>query len=183
MNSPKRLEGKAFGDESLVISGIAPLENAGLGDITFLANNKYVGWLDKTAASAVLLRERHRSKATAGIICNDPYLAFAQVIDLFFPETKDEPFISQTASIADTAKIGNLVTIDHHVSIGRGVKIADGCCLGVNVAVGDNVEIGQGTRIYPNVVIYDNCRIGNHVVIHSGTVIGSDGYGYVWDGL
>lgn len=173
--------GKILGDELIEIHAVSSLEDAKNGDISFLSNSKYKKLLSTTKASAVIVDEKDVSFVkTAAIICSNPSLAFDQLIQKFSPPKLEYPIgIHPTAVIDPSAKVGKNVSIGPHVVIEANAQISNGCCILANTYVGHSSKVGEGCLIYPNVTIREYVQIGKQVIIHSGSVIGSDGYGYV----
>jgi UDP-3-O-[3-hydroxymyristoyl] glucosamine N-acyltransferase len=158
-----RLGGRIVGDPATAIRQVGSLENAAAGEITFLSNPKYKAKLAATGASAVILGAEGESlTALPRIVCESPYLYFARVSQLFNPLTAQEG-VHPSAVIAPTARLGSRVSI------------------GAGCVVGDNVVIGDESCLYPRVVIYAGCSLGKRVILHSGVVIGADGFGIAQD--
>jgi UDP-3-O-[3-hydroxymyristoyl] glucosamine N-acyltransferase len=155
--------GTYAGSRETRVNGVAPLAEAGERQITFLSNPKYASQLASTRAAAVLVAADLGQESPKYIRVANPYLAMARVVQKWFDRPKLQG-VSSLASIAGSAKIGS------HVVIGPFVTIAD------------DVTIGDETIIYPNVSIYAGSKIGKRCIIHSGVVIGSDGYGFVPEG-
>jgi UDP-3-O-[3-hydroxymyristoyl] glucosamine N-acyltransferase len=180
------VNGRLIGDGNTSITGIAGIKEAKKGDITFLAHVSFHKHLKSTKASAIILGDDIDPQAMEGQNCifvKNPSIAYAVVAEMFNTrgcKTKGE--ISQLASIAKSARIAKGVTIAPYVHIEEGVTIEKNVILYPFVYIGENVTIGAETKIYPNTTIYDGVKIGKNVSIHGGTVIGSDGFGYVWDG-
>ena len=171
--------GEIVGKADISITGVAGIKEARPGDITFLANPKYLSFLEETQASAVITSRDVASKTKSLIRTSDPSQAFTKVIAFFAPARPLEALgIHPTAIIDPNAIIGEAVTIGPHVVVESDCKIGDNIILGANTFIGSGSSIGSDTRIYPNVTIREGTQIGNRVIIHSGTVIGSDGYGY-----
>jgi len=159
-----QLGGRVAGDPGVLIRQVGSLERAGSGQIAFLANPKYRSRLGATGASAVILgAEAEDYTALPRIVCDQPYLYFARVSQLFNPRTTQAAGVHATASVAPGAKLG------------ARVSIGPGC------AVGEGAEIGDDSCLYPGVVVYPGCRIGPRAIIHSGAVIGADGFGIASD--
>lgn len=175
--------GEILGDPSVTIDGVAGIREAEKGEITFIANPKYEVYLGTTQASAVIADSEDNSK-TPILKVSNPYLAFLKVVTLFSESAfeKCPRGIHQTAIIDDTVEIGGEVSIGAHAVIGAGTVIGDRTTILPLVAVCDGVKIGSECLIFPHVTIREHCEIGDRVIIHSGTVIGSDGFGYVNDG-
>lgn len=173
--------GKVEGDPSLVISGVSGIREAHHGDISFIANEKYVPLLQDTEASAVIVGpalpvEPDRMSL---VRVENPDLAFAQIAQAFADSRVAlRPGIHPTAIISDTARVGKNVTILAYSVIMDEVAIGDGSLVYPHTYIGHGTTLGQECIVYPNVTIREQVAIGNHVVIHSGSVIGSDGFGY-----
>ena len=172
------LNGTVIGDDTVLIDNVRGIDEAGEGDITFIANPKYKNKLEYTGASAVLVSPAVRESAKTLVVVQDPYNAFARLLELFYPEDKEIPGISDQSSIGEGTEIGDNVTIYPGVSVGHGARIATGVILYPGVCIGNNVEIGEDSILYPNVTVYRKCRIGQRVILHAGVVVGSDGFGF-----
>ncbi len=173
------------GDGDCQITGLAGLLEARAGDISFLSNPRYATAAADTQASAVVvsLDWARPSKASALIRAGNPDKAFAQIAEWFTPPAVEHPagihpaaVVSPDTNIAKSASIGPLCVIEPGVSVGDRTVISAGCYLGHDVA------IGQDSKLYPHVTVRERCQIGNRVIVHNGTVIGSDGFGYTVDG-
>ncbi len=181
----KYIKGELVGDPNLKITGIAGIEDAKTGDLTFAANPKYTHFLKTTSASAVIVGAETNLKGIGLSVIKHPhpYLAFAKVLDLIYDVGRTYP-----EGVHPTAVLGEGIRLEKGVSIGPHVVLEKGAWLKQNVTIlagsfiGANTIIGNDSFIYPNVIIRENVEIGNKVIIHSGTVIGSDGFGYVKEG-
>lgn len=168
-------------NSDLPIRGVAPLEEASPGDISFLIDKKYSSLLTRTRATAVVLRQIDlpASFNFVPLVVEDIQLAVVKLLNLFNPfKEVFPPGVSPKARIPDSAKIGKDVAIADFAYIGDNVTIGDGTRIGVGVYIGNGVRIGKDCIIYPNVVIREGCQIGSRVIIQPGAVIGSDGFGY-----
>ena len=167
------------GDPDVEITGLAKIEEAGPGELTFLANPKYEKFLADTKASAVLVSKNQSAEGFTVIRVDDPYRAFAQLLALFYPEEQPIPI-----GVHPSAQIGPGVTLAKEVRIAAGVVIGSGSVLGKNVCVypnvviGDRVSIGEGTVVRAGVSIRSGVQIGNRVTIQDNAVLGSDGFGF-----
>ena len=171
--------GTVRGDGNTLITGAATLSEAGVGDISFLANPRYEKELYASRASAVIVGKKIDCPDKILIRCSDPYYAFMQAVVLLYGHREHEKIgISERASVADNAKIGANVDIHDFSVISHDVRIGDNTRIYPNCTIGPGTKIGQDCIIYPNVTIYDGCTIGDHVTIHAGSVIGQDGFGY-----
>lgn len=176
----KEFNCKIIGNGNVEIKGIAEIQKAREGNLTFLTNPKYRKFLKETKASAVLTGKPIEGLEIPQLVCSEPYVVFAKLLQRFYKEELPEPGISQKASISEEVTLGEGVYIGDFAVIGKGTVLEDNVYIFPNVYIGKNCRIGKGTVIFPNVTIYDNTEIGSFVRIHSGTVIGSDGFGYAF---
>jgi UDP-3-O-[3-hydroxymyristoyl] glucosamine N-acyltransferase len=176
------VDGKIVGDEGTVLKSLSSLKDAGAGDISFLANKKYASKAQTSRASAIIAGEDFNEKPKDGqsfIICKNPNGAFSKAISFFAPPPiKFTPGIHPQASVAKSAKIGGNVHIGACAVIDEDAEIGDDSAVCAGTYVGHFTKIGSKCLIYPNVSIRERCIVGNRVIIHSGTVIGSDGFGF-----
>jgi len=167
------------GDETLVITSVATLENAGAGQLSFLANSKYRAQLESTHASAVLISPKELDGFSGNaIVLNDPYVGFARVSQLLDTTPKAAQGIHPSAVIHPTAKLGEGVALGANVVIAENVILGEQVQIGAGSVVGQDSILGSGTRLWANVTIYHDVHLGQDCIIHSGAVIGSDGFGY-----
>jgi UDP-3-O-[3-hydroxymyristoyl] glucosamine N-acyltransferase len=176
------VQGTVIGDDTVEIEGVAGLEDATIRDITFLANPKYRGKAQHTRAAAVIVASGVELPGVAMLQTVNPYLAFAQIVSIFAQKKHPPAGIHPTAVISAETVLDDQCAIAAHVSIGTQVTIGARTIIYPGVVIGDGVTIGADTIIYPNVSILQDVSIGNRVIIHSGTVIGSDGFGFAPDG-
>jgi UDP-3-O-[3-hydroxymyristoyl] glucosamine N-acyltransferase len=177
----RHLEGEVVGDASLTLSGFAPATAAKTGELTFAENAEYFAAAEKSAAAAILVSGDFRSASKTLIRVKNARLAFAKVLPLFFPETTPAPGIHPSAVIAVSAQVDPTAHIGPHCIVGERVRIGARAVLAGCDCVGDDSTLGDETRLFPNVTIYPFTQIGRRVRIHAGTVVGSDGFGYVPD--
>ncbi|MGA1875298.1 MAG: UDP-3-O-(3-hydroxymyristoyl)glucosamine N-acyltransferase, partial [bacterium] len=177
------VHGTVTGDPQIRIHGVAGIKEAQPGEITFLAHSRYASFLPFCRASAVIISpESPQEIPLPSIRTDNPYLALAQVLHLFYdaPHTPTgihpQAVLDPSVSVGEDASIQPFAVIGKDVRIGRRVQIYSGA------SIGDFCQIGDDTVIYPNVILYPRCLIGDRVIIHAGAVVGSDGFGYVWDG-
>lgn len=180
------VQGEIEGENGLEIERLAKIEDAEAGDMTFLANPKYTRYLPSTHASAILVAKNvefkelsQRSTPLTLVRVDDPYGAFAKLIDVFHPQGASLPVgVHSTAVVPKSAVLGKDVAIGAHVVLGERCRIGDGVVLWHGTVLGDDVEVGERTVLYANVTVREQCKIGKRVLIHSGTVVGSDGFGF-----
>jgi UDP-3-O-[3-hydroxymyristoyl] glucosamine N-acyltransferase len=176
------LGGTVSGDGEIQIGGLATLDDAGEGQLTFLANPKYASKVATTKASAVLLPQGANPQGRNAIFHANPYLAFAKLLTLFYTAPAAPQGVMAGAFVSDKAQIGANVTVYPGASVGPGVVIGDRVTLHPGVVLYPGVVLGDDVTLHANVSIRERCRLGNRVTIHDGTVIGSDGFGYAPDG-
>ncbi len=172
---------KVEGNADLEISGIGKIEEAREGELTFLANPKYRKFFDGTKASAVIVSEDFNSDRSDITLlrAKDPYVAFVFALKSMMPPVEPlQPGTNPAAYISPNAVVGKDVRIGAFACILEGAKIGDGAKISHGSVVGEGAEVGENSLLYPNVTIYPGCKIGKNVIIHSGTVIGSDGFGF-----
>ena len=169
------------GDTNVIISGLAKIEEAQTGQLTFIANPRYEKFIDETQASAVLVSESFPACQKTVLRCADPYFAFLQLVQRFYgapPQlakgVHPTAVLGDNCSVAEDAAIGALVVVGDNCRIGRNVQLHPG------VVLGDEVEIGDDTLLYANVSVRERCQIGQRVIVHSGAVIGADGFGFAF---
>ena len=177
----ERIEGEVVGDGNVELGGFAKADAAKPGDLTFAENEKFFRLAEQSQASAILATGEFTSKVKTVIRVKDARVAFARVLPLLFPEKQFDAGIHPSAVIAESAQVAESAHIGPNCVIGENAIIGDQTVLEANCIVGDDSALGQAVRLFPNVSVYSQCRIGDRVRIHSGSVVGSDGYGYVFD--
>ena len=176
------VDGTVIGDGEIEISGVAAVEEARAGEITFIANPKYLPKLSQTNASAIIV-SKEVTQADKPLLCvTNPYLAFGKILTLFSQKPYQPKGIDSNAWISPTARLGKDLTLYPFVYIGDRCSIGDRVTLYPGVSVGGDSSIGEDSIIHPNVSIYSGTIIGRRVILHSGVVVGSDGFGYVKEG-
>jgi UDP-3-O-[3-hydroxymyristoyl] glucosamine N-acyltransferase len=177
----KELEGEVVGDGSLKLTGFAPATAAKPGDLTFAENETFFQKAEQSAAAAILIDGPFTSARKALIRVANARIAFARVLPLFFPERAFAPGLHPTSVVAASAQIDPTAHVGPHCVVGEKVNIGAGVVLQGGNHIGNHCVIGAHSRLFPNVVLYDQTQIGQRVRIHAGAVIGSDGFGYVFD--
>jgi UDP-3-O-[3-hydroxymyristoyl] glucosamine N-acyltransferase len=172
--------GELVGDPSLQITGAASLAEATPGEISFFANRKYIAQLRRTRASAVFVPPDFSEPITAAQIrVSNPAKAFEQVVLKFAPRPITfAPGVHPSAVVDPSAHLGERVSIQPHAIIEAGAKIGDDTVIGAGSYIGHETVVGSACLIYPRVTIRERSRIGSRVIIHSGAVIGADGFGF-----
>ncbi|HUW50176.1 MAG TPA: UDP-3-O-(3-hydroxymyristoyl)glucosamine N-acyltransferase [Sulfuricella sp.] len=174
----ERFGGELIGDADIVIKQVAPLSTAQAEHISFLANQKYRRQLQTCRAGAVIMNATERDTTNLPRILSDnPYAYFAKVSALLNPRRTEASGVHSTAVIDQTAIIPDSATVGAFTFVGKGVKIGEHAVIGSGCYLGDSVEIGDDSLLYPQVVIYHDCLIGRRGILHSGAVVGADGFG------
>jgi UDP-3-O-[3-hydroxymyristoyl] glucosamine N-acyltransferase len=176
------LGGTIIGSDNIIITNIRSIEEAGQGDITFIANKKYLKQLKTTAASAILATVDVRVEGKNLVIVPDPYVAFGQLLTFFHPVEHSHNGISRDAYIEEGASVSPAATVFPRAYVSRGAKIEKGAVIYPGVFIGSNASIGENSILYANVTVYSGSLIGKRVILHSGVVVGSDGFGFAAPG-
>ncbi len=177
----RHLDGEVVGDSSIVLRGFAPADRAQPGDLTFAENELFFARAEQSAASAIIVDAPVTSQK-ALIRVPSARIAFAKVLPLFYPEPTYVPGIHPTAVVAPSAKVDASAHIGPQCVVGEGASIGPRAVLLAQVYVGPQCVVGEETLLFPHVALYAGTSLGHRVRIHAGTVIGSDGFGYVQDG-
>jgi UDP-3-O-[3-hydroxymyristoyl] glucosamine N-acyltransferase len=174
--------GRVAGDGSVLIERVAGLESAGEHDVAFVEDLKMLETALSSRASCLLVPEAApEAEGKCLIKVARPKLAFALIAEVLHPPKKEPPGIHPTAVIAESALLGEEVFVGAYVSIGERARIAAGAQIHHGASIGDEVTIGSDSIIHPNVTLYDGVTLGERVILHTGVVIGADGFGYVPD--
>ncbi len=177
-----RLGGRIIGNPGTEVFQVATLEKAGQGQIAFLANAKYRKQLEASRAAAVIVAEADAElTGLPRIVADDPYSYFAKLSALLNPLPVVPPGIHPTAVIGVGAVIAPDAHIGAHVSVGAAARIGAGTVVMAGCVIGERTTVGAQGQLYPNVTIYHDCVIGRNVIVHSGAVIGADGFGIAMD--
>lgn len=181
--------GSVIGNNEADITGVSGIREAENGDITFIANLRYLPDIERTRASAIIIGEKileSRLKAPDPRLnflkVKNPYLAFSQILEFYTKSPYMPSGVSEKTIIREGCTIGKDISIHPYVVLEDGVRIGDEVTLFPGVYIGKGSDIGDESLIYPNVTIREGVTVGKRVIIHSGTVIGSDGFGFVEDG-
>ena len=173
-----RIDSRLEGDGEIDIRGVAGIEDAGPGELTFFTNPRYAPELRRTRASAVILGEAAQAAPCAMLRSRQPYLAFALAVELFADTWRPEPGVHRLALIGDNVLLGDAVSVGPFAVVGDGTRIGARSVVWSHVAVGRNVEIGEDCVLQSRVSIRDRVRLGRRVIVQDGAVIGSDGFGF-----
>ena len=178
----RRVNGYCPGEGGVEITGLATLANAESHQLSFFVNSRLRDCLQSTRAGGVILREEDvRMYGGPVVICENPYLAYAQVAGLFDQTPVPQPGCHSSAVIASDAVVDATAHVGPNVVVGAGACLEAGVTVGPGCVIGENVLIGQSSRLYANVTIYHGVKIGRRCVIQGGVVLGGDGFGNAKD--
>ena len=184
----ERFGGTCGGDLARRVSGFAPLETATTRQLAFVTAARYRGAVAASAASAILVTAKDAGQLAAEAarlwVCRDPYLQFARIAQWFDERSRprETPGIAPGAVVAATAQVDATAALGAHVVIGEHAIIGRRASIGAGTQIGAGSTVGEGTRLHPHVVVYPGCTIGARCIVHSGAVIGADGFGFAKDG-
>ena len=178
------LEGEVVGDDQMMISGAAPFESAGPEELTYAFRPAYLKKIDETEAAAVIVPQSFGVEALAKTVVkvSNPYAAFAKVLQRFYPPTHPDGGIHPTAVLHPSVVLGDTPYIGAGAVLEKGAVCGNRVQIYPGVYVGEDVQVGHDVVLYPNVTVLKKCRIGDRGIVHSGTVIGADGFGFAPDG-
>ena len=174
--------GRLIGPGDVRVAGIAPLERAAPGDLSFLATTRYLPYFQRTSASVVLVApafEAAEGGPETRIVVSEPHAALLTVLPVLYPQAVWEPGVHATAQVGKGAVWQEPVEIGAHAVIGRDVQLGRNVRIGPGCVLGDGVAIGDDTQLFPGVTVYAGTALGKRVIVHAGAVLGSDGFGYV----
>jgi len=173
-----RLGGELVGDPDAEIRRIATLESAGPGDLSFLTHSRYRPNLQHTRASAVILAREERDATTLPrILCDDPYVYYARAARMLSTEDRPVPGVHPKAVVEADAEVPASATVGPGCYIGPRVRLGERVIIDAGCAIGADAQIGEDSRLYPSAPVYPRCGVGKRAVIHSGVVMGADGFG------
>jgi len=178
----QQLDAELHGDGDIVITGVASMQTAQAGQVTFIVNPRYREQLTTCQASAVVMTEADLPFAkSAALVVKNPYLTYARMAQILDTTPQPATSIAPSAVIDASATLGKNVSIGANAVIESGVELGDNVVIGAGCFVGKKTRIGSGSRLWANVSIYHEIEIGTDCLIQSGTVIGADGFGYAND--
>ena len=167
-----------YGDGEIEIVGVAGLDQAGPGHLTFLANSKYAPKVKRTRASAILAQHPVENAELASLVSTNPYHDFARALEFFYQPPRPRPGIHPMSSIAASARVGPNASIGAFAVVGDGVRIGANVVLHPHVVIYEGAEIGDDFLAHSHAAVREYCRIGNRVILQNGVVVGGDGFGF-----
>jgi UDP-3-O-[3-hydroxymyristoyl] glucosamine N-acyltransferase len=178
----RRVGARVVGDGSVLLEGVATLEEAGPRDLSFFTNPRYRDEVSRTRAAALLVKAGSGIRDRVLLEADDPYLALAAILALFHPPEPDEPRVSELASVDPDARLGEAVDVGPFAVIGAGAVLADRVRIGAGCVVGRRCRIGEDSVLMPRVVLYADTSVGRRCIVHAGVVLGADGFGFATSG-
>jgi UDP-3-O-[3-hydroxymyristoyl] glucosamine N-acyltransferase len=174
--------GELVGEGAVPLGGVAPLDRAGPGELSFLASGKYLPEFQRSRAGAVLCRAEHRAAEPGPftrIVVPDPHRALLLAVGRLYPPPPRRPAIHRTAVVEVGAVLGADVSLGPYVVVGPGARLGDRVTVLVGTVIGAGVPVGDDTTLHPGVVLYPGAEIGARVILHAGVRVAVDGFGYV----
>ncbi len=177
------VQARVLGDETVQLKGIASVESATPGDLIFVDDEKHFHSALDSRAAAVIVGDFADGTTSSKplLLATQPRMAFARAAHLLCPRPERKPGIHPSAIVHRSARLADRVTVEARVIVGEGVQIEEATWIGPGCIIGANASIGRNCDLYPNVTVYPGVRLGDRVIVHSGAVLGSDGFGYVRD--
>jgi UDP-3-O-[3-hydroxymyristoyl] glucosamine N-acyltransferase len=177
------VQARVLGDETVQLTSISSVESAAPGDLIFVDDEKNLRPALESRASAVIVGDFAAGETSTKplLLAAQPRLAFARAAQLLCPRPERKPGVHASAIVHPAAQLASGVTVEERVIVGEGAHVGKNTWIGAGSVVGAKVSIGRDCDLYPNVTIYPGVRIGDRVIVHSGAVLGSDGFGYVRD--
>jgi UDP-3-O-[3-hydroxymyristoyl] glucosamine N-acyltransferase len=169
--------GTLIGNPAVEVAGVAGLSEAGPNDLTFLADRKYLKQVAASSAAAVLAVSRENISKPVIEVAN-PYAAFAELLEVFYPSAPPSGTVDERAALAPDVSLGEGVTIHPYAVLSSGVVVGDRTVIGAHTVIGEGCAVGADCILYAQVTLYRGVTIGDRVIVHSGSVLGSDGFGY-----
>jgi len=166
------------GDPAVDLTGVAPLERATGSDLSFLSNPKYRDAALASGAGAVLASSADDLPGRTVLVCADPYAAFAKVLRHWYPPREHPPGVHPSAVVEPGASVHPSAFVGPCAVVGRDTQVGEGSQVDAGCVLGRNCKLGRGCHLFPRVVLYDDTELGDRVILHSGVVLGSDGFGY-----
>ncbi len=176
--------GEVEGDASRVVSGVAPLDDAGPGDLSFVANPKYFPYIQSTRAGALLAPRTGAPELPGGVPVvrvDDPHRALRLLLPLLYPERRPAPGIHPTASIGAGVEVGPDASVGPYAVVGDGARIGARARVGAHAVVGEGCRVGDDATLHAHATLYAGVRLGDRCIVHSGARLGADGFGYQWE--
>lgn len=178
----KALRGTLAGDPGLLLGGVQALDRAGAGDLSWIADERHASPGARSRAGALLVSRAEQAGGRPCVVVANPTAALSQWLEAWAPAKRPRPGIARGAFVSRTARIGRGVSVAAGATVEAGARVGARSVVGANAFVGPDAEIGEDCIVHPGAAVLERCRLGNRCILYPGAVIGSDGFGYVWDG-
>lgn len=175
------LDAELEGGADLEITGAAPLDRAGESDLSIVASPRYLEYVEPSRAGLLLVSAELRDRVTVTrprIVVENVHASLVRLLPELYPEPRPEPGVHETAVVDPSAQLGTGVSVGPLVVVGPGARIGNGAVLAAHVVVSEQCVVGNEVRLYPHVVLYRRTRIGDRSIVHAGSRLGVDGFGY-----
>ncbi len=175
-------EGEVEGDASLLVRGVKPLDEAGPGDLSFVAEARYFPYIQASQAGALLVARGNEAPLKPGtpvVRVDDPRNALARLLPVLYPERRPAPGVHPTAVVGEDVRIVASASVGAYAVIGDGSVVGERARIGAHVVIGRDCTVGDDALIHPQVTLYDGTEVGERSIIHSGARLGADGFGFV----
>ncbi len=178
----REVGGTFKGDGRLRVTGVAPLDSAKPGDLTFVTNPRYLKAAQGTGASAILCEREIAGVPKSFLLAPNPYAALAKIIGLFFPPRLPGAGVRKGAWVGESAFVHPTASVAEGASVSSGARVGARTVLYPGVFIGSGALVGEDCLFYPNAVVRENCVVGDRVILQPGAVVGSDGFGFAREG-
>jgi UDP-3-O-[3-hydroxymyristoyl] glucosamine N-acyltransferase len=174
--------GRFEGDPDLLVTALAPLDGAAPSEMAFLAAKRYLRFVADSEAGSFLVSEAMEAYVAtrARVVVKEPYRALIPLLERLHPRSERPACVHPTAVVGQDVRLGAGVGVGPYAVLEEGVEVGDGSRVGAHAVVGEGCRIGRDCTLHPHVVLYPRTELGDRVIVHSGTVLGSDGFGYAW---
>ncbi|HEX5723865.1 MAG TPA: UDP-3-O-(3-hydroxymyristoyl)glucosamine N-acyltransferase [Longimicrobiaceae bacterium] len=178
-------EGEADGDPARVVRGVAPLDEAGPDQLSFVAEARYFPYIASSRAGAVLVARGAEAPLPAGMAAvrvDDPRRALARLLPVLYPERRPDPGVHPTAVVGEGAEVHATASVGPYAVIGEGTRVGPGARVGAQAVVGRECELGEDAVVHSHATLYDGVIVGARAIVHAGARLGADGFGFVFEG-
>ena len=174
--------GAVSGDPKRVLTGVQPLDSATAGDLSWVAEERNVRTVSRSAAGALIVGKLEHASGRPAVIVANPTAALAAWLARWSPPPRPKVGVASGAFVHSRAKLGRGVSVAAGATVASGARVGARSGIGAGVFIGEGAVVGEDCVLFPNAVVLDGCILGNRCILYAGAVIGSDGFGYVWDG-
>jgi UDP-3-O-[3-hydroxymyristoyl] glucosamine N-acyltransferase len=176
------LAGSLWGDKSLRLTGVQPLDRAGPGDLSWIADERHEAAGPRSKAGALLVARPELRGGRPAVVVANPGAALAAWLEIWAPRERPAPGVARGALVSARARLGRGASVAAGATVEAGARVGARSVIGAGAFIGREAEVGEDCLVFPGAVVLERCRVGNRCILYPGAVIGSDGFGYVWDG-